>query len=145
MLRVAGLPIRCGAACITMGQKYRWAIQYGQLRKALKRCCRNVRWKPSVTGYEHNAARNTYALARSLENGRYQIDPYQRFMVYEPKKREIVATRLKDRQFQRSLCDNVLYDEITRHFIADNCACLRGRGDQACDRPGGRGEGARDH
>ena len=128
MLRVAGLPIRCGAACITMGQKYRRAIQYGQLRKALKRCCRNVRWKPSVTGYEHNAARNTYALARSLENGRYQIDPYQRFMVYEPKKREIVATRLKDRQFQRSLCDNVLYDEITRHFIADNCACLRGRG-----------------
>lgn len=111
-----------------MGHQYRKAIQFGQLRIALAKCCRNVRWKPSVTGYEHNAQKNTFTLARSLENGRYKIDKYQRFMVYEPKKREIVATRLKDRQFQRSLCDNVLYDAITRHFIADNCACLRGRG-----------------
>ncbi len=111
-----------------MGYKYRKAIQFGHLRLALAKCCRNVRWKPSVTGYEHNAQKNTYALAESLKNGRYKIDKYQRFMVYEPKKREIVATRLKDRQFQRSLCDNVLYDAITRHFIADNCACLRGRG-----------------
>ena len=111
-----------------MGYKYRKAIQYGQLRKALGKCCRNVRWKPSVTGYEHNAQKNTYALAEKLKNGRYKIDQYQRFLVWEPKKREIVATRLKDRQFQRSLCDNVLYDAITRHFIADNCACLRGRG-----------------
>lgn len=120
--------LRCGKNCIIMGYLYRKAIQHGQLRKALDKCCRNVRWKPSVTGYEHNAQKNTYALAESLENGRYKIDRYQRFMVYEPKKREIVATRLKDRQFQRSLCDNVLYDAITRHFIADNCACLRGRG-----------------
>ena len=118
-----------------MGYIYRQAIQFGPLRAALNKCCRNVRWKPSVTGYENNAQKNTYKLAESLANGRYKIDQYQRFMVYEPKKREIVATRLKDRQFQRSLCDNVLYEAITRHFIADNCACLRGRGvDYALDR-----------
>ena len=111
-----------------MGYLYRKAISYGALRPALDKCCRNTRWKPSVTGYEHNAAKNTWKLAEGLRNGRYKIDPYQRFMVYEPKKREIVATRLKDRQFQRSLCDNVIYDAITRHFIADNCACLRNRG-----------------
>lgn len=127
MLPADGPPTRCGAA-INMGHKYRIAIEHGQLRKALAKCCRNVRWKPSVTGYETNAQKNTYNLAESLRNGHYRIDSYQHFMVWEPKKREIMATRLKDRQFQRSLCDNVLYDAITRHFIADNCACLRGRG-----------------
>ena len=111
-----------------MGYKYRQAIQYGPLRRGLAKCCQNVRWKPSVTGYENNAAKNTYKLAQSLRKGRYHLDQYQHFKVYEPKEREIVATRLKDRQFQRSLCDGVLYEAITRHFIADNCACLRGRG-----------------
>lgn len=68
-------------------------------------------------------------------NGTYKISGYQRFKVHEPKEREIVATRLKDRQFQRSLCDNVLYPQITRSFIRDNCACQRGKGvDDALDR-----------
>ena len=49
-------------------------------------------------------------------------------MIHEPKTREIVATRIRDRQFQRSLCDNVLYRDMTRTFIHDNCACLRGKG-----------------
>ena len=56
-----------------MGYKYRKAIQFGHLRLALAKCCRNVRWKPSVTGYEHNAQKNTYALAESLKNGWYKI------------------------------------------------------------------------
>ena len=29
-----------------------------------------------------------------------------------------MATRIKDRQFQRSLCDNILYPQITRSFIS---------------------------
>lgn len=46
-----------------------------------------------------------------------------------------MATRLVDRQFQRSLCDSGLYDDITEHFIRDNVACQRGRGtDDAIDR-----------
>lgn len=68
-------------------------------------------------------------------NGTYKISDYQKFRVYEPKEREIAATRIKDRQFQRSLCDNVLYPQITRSFIRDNCACQRGKGvDDALNR-----------
>lgn len=111
------------------------AITFKELYKGLKLSCRNVRWKDSVTGYEANSLKNTYLLRQSLLDGTYKISGYQRFRVHEPKEREIVATRLKDRQFQRSLCDNVLYPQITRSFIRDNCACLRGRGvDDALDR-----------
>lgn len=111
------------------------AVSFHELYTGLKKSCRNVRWKDSVTGYEINGLKNTYLLRQSLLNGSYKISGYQRFRVHEPKEREIVATRLKDRQFQRSLCDNVLYPQITRSFIRDNCACLRGKGvDDALNR-----------
>lgn len=111
------------------------AVTFKELYKGLKKSCCNVRWKDSVTGYEANGLKNTHLLRQSLLNGTYKISGYQRFKVHEPKEREIVATRLKDRQFQRSLCDNVLYPQITRSFIRDNCACQRGKGvDDALDR-----------
>lgn len=107
---------------------YEDVISFDSLYKGLKKSCRNVRWKDSVTGYEANALKNTYRLRQSLLNGTYGIDEYQRFTVYEPKKRDIVATRIKDRQFQRSLCDNGFYEQMTKSFIYDNCACLKGKG-----------------
>lgn len=54
--------------------------------------------------------------------GTYELSKYTMFKVYEPKERDIVSTRIKDRVFQRSLCDNYLTEEITRSFIYDNCA-----------------------
>ena len=94
----------------------------------MNKCRRTVMWKDSVAGYTINNLKNTYKLQQSLMKHTYKIDPYQVFRLYEPKEREIVATRIKDRQFQRSLCDNILYPQVTKSFIYDNCACQRGKG-----------------
>ena len=83
-------------------------------------------------GYEANGLKNTYRLRKALLDGTYKIQPYQTFQVYEPKERTIVATRMRDRQFQHSLVDEVVYEQLTKSFIADNCACLRGRGVDYC-------------
>ena len=108
-----------------MKEKSDWerVISFGALLHGLKMAQRNVMWKDSVVGYSLNALENTLKLKRELEDGTYRISAYQRFMIHEPKTREIVATRIRDRQFQRSLCDNVLYKDMTRGFIHDNCAC----------------------
>jgi len=103
-------------------------VSFGSLLHGLKMAQRNVMWKDSVCSYSLNALENTLKLRNELLDGTYQISTYQRFMIYEPKKREIVATRIRDRQFQRSLCDNVLYRDMTKGFIHDNCACQRGKG-----------------
>lgn len=121
-----GGPFIC--ICYIKDMSYDKALEFNSLYKALKRSCKNVRWKDSTVGYEANALKNTYRLKQSLQNNTYKIDKYQYFTVHEPKTREIVATRIKDRQFQRSLCDSGLYDDITKSFIYDNCACLKGRG-----------------
>lgn len=104
------------------------AIEFGNLYKALKKSCRNVRWKDSVVGYEANGLKNTYLLRQDILHGRYRISPYQHFVVYEPKKREIVATRLRDRQYQKALCMGGLYDDIVEHLIHDDGACQTCKG-----------------
>lgn len=121
-----GSPFICVRQIFIMS--YEQVISFDSLYKGLKQSCRNIRWKDSTVGYEGNALKNTYRLRQSLLNGKYKIDKYQHFTIFEPKRREIVATRLKDRQFQRALCDNGFYEQITKSFITDNCACLRGRG-----------------
>lgn len=114
---------------------YDKAISFDSLYKGLKQSCRNVRWKDSVVGYEANGLKNTLALRNALNDGTYQISKYQVFQIHEPKERKIVASRIVDRQFQRSLCESGLYSDITEHFIRDNVACQKGRGtDDALNR-----------
>lgn len=107
---------------------YYKALEFKSLYKAMKRCCRNLRWKDSVAGYEFNGLRNTYLLKQDLISGNYRISKYQEFVIYEPKRREIVATRFRDRQFQMSLCQNGLYDDVVEHLINDNPACQTNKG-----------------
>ena len=47
----------------------------------------------------------------------------------------IASVAFRDRVFQRSLNDNVVYPSMTRSFIYDNYACQKGKGtDKARDR-----------
>ena len=115
--------------------RYEKITSFDALYAGLKKARRNVMWKDSTSGYSYDGLKNTVKLQDALRSGEYEIMPYQRFMIHEPKEREIVATRIRDRQFQRSLCDEALYREMTRGFIHDNCACQRGKGvDFALDR-----------
>lgn len=92
-------------------------------------------WKDSVSRYYNNGLVSILKLANSLEDNSYKIDKYYEFTIYEPKRREIVSTRFKDRVFQRSLTDNYLYNKITNRFIYDNGACQIDKGtDYSMDR-----------
>lgn len=107
---------------------YDEAILFDNLYNALRKCCRNVRWKDSVARYEGNILLHTYRLRQQLLSNQYELSPYQIFKIYEPKEREVAATRIKDRQFQMALCDNGFYEDITESFINDNPACQRNAG-----------------
>lgn len=107
---------------------YEEIVSYDCLKEGLRKSCQGVMWKDSVANYRMNAVKNTWKLRQELLNGTYQIQPYHVFHITEPKEREIVATRIRDRQFQRSLCDNYLYEAVTKGFIHDNCACQIGKG-----------------
>lgn len=107
-------------------------MSFRSLYRALKKSCKDVRWKPSVITYEYNAMKNTYKLHQQLVNGTYKLKGYQIFQIHEPKERTIKATKIVDRQFQHSLCDNLVYHQLTKSLISDSCACLLGRGVDYC-------------
>lgn len=101
---------------------------FERLYNAMNICKSGVIWKDSVAGWVKNGLIHCAKLEEQLNNGTYSIDEYSKFVIYEPKKRDIVSTRFKDRVFQRSLCDNYLTEQITKSFIYDNGACLRDKG-----------------
>lgn len=98
-------------------------------------CKKGVIWKDSVASYHANRFVKTVRLKDRILSGNYQPKPGDRFLVYEPKVREIMSIKYQDRIFQRRLNDDVLYPEMTRSFIYDNMACQRGAGtDKTLDR-----------
>ena len=103
-------------------------LTFGNMRKALRKSCNNVRWKASVTSFEMNGLKNTIKTMIEIDKGKYKLLKYSEFTITEPKERNIKATRIRDRQVQRCLCDNYLYAAFTRSFIYDNCACQVGKG-----------------
>ena len=50
------------------------------------------------------------------------------FCISDPKPRVVHAMRFADRVVQRSLCNNGLYEMLTKSFIYDNCACQDSKG-----------------
>lgn len=93
------------------------------------------RCKKDVILFENNLSFNLWQLYDELKSKKYSVEKYNKFYVYEPKKREIQALLYKDRVVQHALCDLYLYPLLTKRFIYDNCACQKGKGtDFARDR-----------
>lgn len=108
------------------------AIEYQNLLASLKRCTKGTLWKESTAGYYLNRLKNTYILRQELLSGKYRISPYLWFTITEPKERDIYASFIKDRQYQHSLVDYVLYPAVVKTFIPGNCACQVGKGTMYC-------------
>lgn len=111
-----------------MGAQFEKACRLSELMKATRQCANNVRWKESVQNYEDKALLKNYVLAKEIRKGTYKISPYIQFYVQEPKERLIHATRIRDRVWQRSMCNNGIYDDMTNGLIYDNAACQKGKG-----------------
>lgn len=95
------------------------------------KCKNGVMWKDSVASFYLNGIERTLKLHDELTNGTYKARPTVRFTVTSPKPREIASITFRDRVYQRSLNDNVVYPEMSKHFILDNYACQKGKGTDA--------------
>lgn len=104
--------------------------EFDNLYKAMMHCKKGVMWKGSVANFTRNGLVNVYRLKKSIEDGSYKLDKYTCFKVYEPKERDIVSTRIKDRVFQRCFCDCYFYNNMTKSFVYDNVACQVGKGNE---------------
>lgn len=103
-------------------------ISFESLYKAHRRARLGKRHKKEVILFESNLAENLWQLHYDLKYGRYEVSGYHKFLIHDPKEREIQAISYRDRIVQHSLCDNFLSPLLEKHLIYDNTACRKGKG-----------------
>lgn len=109
-------------------------IGFDALYSSMMKCRKGVLWKDSVAAYYHRGVERTERLSAELKAGTYRASPPKHFMITSPKPREIASISFRDRVYQRSLNDNVIYPIMTNGFIYCNFACQVGKGtDKARD------------
>lgn len=103
-------------------------IGFEALYASMNKCKQNVMWKDSAAHFVLNGAEEVLKLEQALKADSYTPRAPKTFTIKYPKEREILSISFKDRVYQRSLNDNVLYPVMTKSFIYDNGACQKGKG-----------------
>lgn len=103
-------------------------IGFDALYGSMYKCKCGVMWKDSTAHYILNGLEEVLKLENELKSGTYKAMPPVSFKVTSPKPRDIISICFRDRVYQRSLNDNVLYPQMTKQFIYDNGACQKGKG-----------------
>lgn len=98
------------------------------LHASMMKCIKGVLWRDTPAHFFLNNLEETLHLEKQLQNGTYIARMPKKFKIYYPKERDIVSVHFRDRIFQRSLNDNILYPKICNGFIYDNMACQEGKG-----------------
>nr|WP_246287967.1 RNA-directed DNA polymerase [Paraburkholderia sediminicola] len=98
-----------------------------KLVTAYRDCRRTKRNSASALAFEANLERNIAALHDELTDGSYLPGRSKCFIITWPKPREVWAADFPDRVVQHFLYNHVR-ERFERAFIADSCACIKGRG-----------------
>ena len=104
------------------------AVSLNELCKAAKQCRKGVANKAGPVEFNLHRISACKRLRDDILSGRYKIRPGTKVIVYRPKRRTANAPWFRDRTWQRSMCNNGVYDDLTRPFILDNIACQKGKG-----------------
>ncbi len=97
------------------------------LLRAYTRARQGKKEQPFVCAFDFALEYELGKLKFLLESGRYVPAPYTRFMVYEPKTRQVSAPAFQDRVVQHSLVA-AIGPIFEKRFIMDSYACRQGKG-----------------
>lgn len=119
------------APAFSVGTKHKHlfdsVICYDNIWEAYRKASKAKRETMGYLLFRQNEAANISMIRDALVSGSYRPNEPRRFMVYEPKPREISALPFADRVVQHALC-NVLEPIFERVFLPQSYACRPGRG-----------------
>ncbi len=112
-----------------MGEQYDAAVSMRELCRAAKGCKANgVAKKDGPLDFYLKRVGKCQKLRNELLTGSYKMRIGTVVQIYRPKRREARAPYYPDRVFQRSMCNNGVYHDLTHSLIYDNVACQKGKG-----------------
>lgn len=112
-----------------MEYQYDDVFTYSNLMKSYKLCLKGVRWKGTVQKYRHTSVSELYKTYDDLMSRDVKTGKFFKFTIMERGKvRHIKSVPIQERVVQRCFCDNCLVPALSRKFIYDNAACIKGKG-----------------
>lgn len=99
-------------------------------------------WRKEVSGkhemrnqaiFEYYRENKLFALKDALIDGSFEPSPLRTKEIYIPKRRTAQVPGAVDKIVQHLLCDEYLYDAVTRPLIDTTYACMSGRGTKLAD------------
>ncbi len=100
---------------------------YQNLYDAYLKARKQKRYRKEVLSFSYALEENLIELQNELIWRTYKVGNYRPFIVYEPKKRQIVALPFRDRVVQHAL-NNVIEPLFDKRVIYDSYACRKGKG-----------------
>ncbi len=114
------------------GQEYKSfeaVFSFEHLYKSYRKCVKGVGWKASTQRYKASCLASLQKTYEQLMSGRYSSRGFFEFDIVERgKPRHIKSVHITERVVQRCLCDYCLTPLLSRGFIHDNGASLKGKG-----------------
>lgn len=107
---------------------YESMTEFENIYQAYRSTAKGKHDKNEVVRYENNLHMQLWWLKERMDREAFVIGGYHKFMIYDPKERQIQALSFSDRVFQHLLCDNVLKPYFEPRLIYDNAACREGKG-----------------
>lgn len=111
-----------------MGQQFDKAASLGEIVDSTWECLCGVRHKTGPTEFCFTAVTSGKALRDEILCGRYHERKGNTVRIVRPKPRIATAPWFRDRVWQRSMCNNGVYDDLTGDNLWENMACQRGKG-----------------
>ena len=96
-------------------------LDFANLERAFRGASSGKRDRPEIQEFEYDLESRLWEIRRELEEGTYRWGAYRRFVIQDPKRREIRAAPFRDRVVHHAIFD-VLDPIFMRGLIADTYA-----------------------
>lgn len=107
---------------------YNNICEYSNIVDAYNEVCRNTKNKKRVAILKQYKSIYISRISTILKNKQYVVGPYNKFIIYEPKKREIVSQNSQDKIINHLVARHILYPAILPCLLDINVASRKNLG-----------------
>lgn len=105
------------------------------LEEAAEKCFSGVGKRTETRNFKRKFYPYLYEIQDDVFSGNWKTETPKKIKVQYPKERYVLDSTLRDRIYQKVLHNYLVYPKISKTFIFDNYASVKGKGpDKACDR-----------
>lgn len=105
---------------------FRQVVAFGNLYRAFLAASAGKRDQPEVATFEYHLESQLLRIRRDLAGGIYSWGAYRRFLIHDPKRREIRAAPFRDRVVHHALAESTLRASVGSWFgLADHADAFR--------------------